>query len=184
MFKGYYKDPAATAQTIDPEGWLHTGDVGFVDGEGFLAITDRKKDLIKTSGGKYVAPTELEAKLKVLSPVLAQVLVHGDRRNYVSALVTLDAEAIQKWASANGLAGKGLPELAGAPEVRALVQRDVDRLNAALPRFATVKRFTILPRDFLESEGEVTPSQKLKRKVIEQRYRAELDARYREPPGL
>jgi long-chain acyl-CoA synthetase len=181
IMRGYHGLPEATAEALDSDGWLHTGDVGFVDGDGFLAITDRKKDLIKTSGGKYVAPTEIEGKLKALSPWVAQVLVHGDRRNYVSALVTLEPEAIGKWAAENGRPGKGFADLARDPAVKALVQRDLDRVNATLPRFATVKKFTILPRDFLESEGEVTPSQKLKRKVIEQRFTAELDAMYREP---
>ena len=180
IMRGYHGLPEQTAEALDPDGWLRTGDVGFVDADGFLAITDRKKDLIKTSGGKYVAPTELESKLKALSPWVGQALIHGDRRNYVSALVTLDPEAITRWAAENGLAGRALPDLARAPEVKALVQRDFDGLNATLPRFATVKRFTILPREFSESEGEVTPSQKLKRKVIEQRYKAELDAMYRD----
>jgi long-chain acyl-CoA synthetase len=180
IMRGYRGLPEQTAEALDADGWLRTGDVGFVDAEGFLAITDRKKDLIKTSGGKYVAPTELESKLKALSPWVGQALIHGDRRNYVSALVTLDPEAIARWAAQNGLAGLTLPDLSRAPEVRALVQRDFDGLNATLPRFATVKRFTILPREFSEAEGEVTPSQKLKRKVIEQRFKAELDAMYRE----
>jgi long-chain acyl-CoA synthetase len=180
IMRGYRGLPEQTREALDDEGWLHTGDVGFVDAEGYLTITDRKKDLIKTSGGKYVAPTELEARLKALSPWLAQVLVHGDRRNYVSALVTLDPEAIQRWAVDNGLAGLPVALLAAEPRVRALVQKDVDRLNAALPRFATVKKFTILPREFSEAEGEVTPSQKLKRKAIERRYQAELDALYPE----
>ncbi len=181
IMRGYRGLPEQTREALDADGWLHTGDVGFLDADGYLTITDRKKDLIKTSGGKYVAPTELELKLKALSPYVGQVLVHGDRRNYVAALVTLDAEAIQRWAAENRLAGKSVAELARAPETRALVQRELDRLNATLPRFATVKRFTILPREFLESEGEVTPSQKLKRKAIEKRYRAELDAMYPEP---
>jgi long-chain acyl-CoA synthetase len=182
IMRGYHGLPEQTAEALDPDGWLHTGDVGFVDAEGFLAITDRKKDLIKTSGGKYVAPTELESRLKALSAYVGQALVHGDRRNYVTALVTLEPEAIQKWAAENGLAGRSLAELARAPEVKALVQGDLDRLNATLPRFATVKRFTILPREFSEAEGEVTPSQKIKRKVVEQRYRSELDAMYPAAP--
>ncbi len=181
IMRAYRGLPEATAEALDADGWLHTGDVGFLDQDGFLAITDRKKDLIKTSGGKYVAPTELESKLKALSPWVGQVLVHGDRRNYVSALVTLEPDAIRKWAEENGIAAKTVADLAREPAVKALVQRDVDRMNATLPRFATLKKFTLLPRDFLESEGEVTPSQKLKRKVIEQRFRAELDAMYREP---
>jgi long-chain acyl-CoA synthetase len=183
VMRGYRGLPEQTAEALDSDGWLHTGDVGHVDRDGFLAITDRKKDLIKTSGGKYVAPAELEAKLKALSPWVAQVLVHGDRRNYVTALVTLDPDAIGKWAGENGLAGRPIAELAREPAVRALVQAGVDRLNASLPRFATVKRFSILPRDFSEAEGEVTPSQKLKRKLIERRFAAELEAMYREAPA-
>jgi long-chain acyl-CoA synthetase len=183
IMRGYRGLPEQTAEALDADGWLHTGDVGFVDADGFLTITDRKKDLIKTSGGKYVAPTELESKLKALSTFVGQALIHGDRRNYVSALVTLEPEALQRWAEQNGLGGRPVAELARAPEVKALVQKDFDKLNATLPRFATVKRFTILPRELTEAEGEVTPSQKLKRKVIEQRYKAELDAMYREPPG-
>jgi long-chain acyl-CoA synthetase len=178
IMRGYRGLPDRTREALDEEGWLHTGDVGFLDADGYLTITDRKKDLIKTSGGKYVAPAELESKLKATSRFVAQVLVHGDRRNYVSALVTLDAEAIGRWAAANGLAGKTVAELAREPAVKALLQEDLDRLNAGLPRFATVKKFAILSREFLESEGEVTASQKLKRKLIESRYRAELDALY------
>jgi len=183
IMRGYRALPEQTAEALDAEGFLHTGDVGEVDGQGYLTITDRKKDLIKTSGGKYVAPTELEGKLKAIASELSQVVVHGDRRNYVSALVTLDPEAMKKWAEGHGHPGKAVSDLARLPEVKALVQRHVDQLNAALPRFAAVKRFTILPRELSEAEGEVTPSQKLKRKVIEQRYRAELDAMYREPPA-
>lgn len=180
IMRGYRGLPAETAEALDEDGWLHTGDVGHLDADGFLSITDRKKDLIKTSGGKYVAPTELESKLKALSTLVAQVLVHGDRRNYVTALVTLDPEAARKWAERSGLGGRSIAELARSPELAAAVQRDVDALNATLPRFATVKRFTVLPREFLEAEGEVTPSQKLKRKAIEKRYAAELDRMYEE----
>jgi len=178
IMRGYHGLPEASAEALDAEGWLHTGDVGVLDEQGRLAITDRKKDLIKTSGGKYVAPTELETRLKAHCPYLAQVLVHGDRRNYVSALVTLDPDGIRRWG-----AGQGIPDLtperaAGHLAVKALVQQAVDALNATLPKFATVKRFTILPRDFSEAEGEVTPSQKVKRKVVERRYREVLDAMY------
>jgi long-chain acyl-CoA synthetase len=181
IMRGYRGLPEQTREALDGEGFLHTGDVGFVDEDGYLTITDRKKDLIKTSGGKYVAPTELEAKLKARSRWVSQVLVHGDRRNFVTALVTLDPEAIRRWAADHGLAGKAPADLAHEPAVKALVQEDLDALNATLPRFATVKRFTILSREFLEAEGEVTASQKLKRKLIEQRYRAVLDAMYPEP---
>ncbi len=180
IMRGYHGLPDETRDALDEEGWLHTGDVGVLDAQGFLAITDRKKDLIKTSGGKYVAPTELESKLKALSPYVAQVLVHGDRRNFVSALVTLDPEAMAAWAAANGLAAVPPGELARRPEVKALVQGAVDQMNQALPRFATLKKFAILPAEFSEAAGEVTPSQKLKRKVIEERYRAVIDAMYGE----
>ena len=176
--RGYRGLPEATAEALDAEGWLHTGDVGTVDEQGRLTITDRKKDLIKTSGGKYVAPTELEARLKAGCPYIAQALVHGDRRNYVTALVTLDPEGIGRWGTSQGIAGLTPARAAEHLAVRALVQKAVDDLNATLPRFATVKRFTILPQEFSEAAGEVTPSQKLKRKVIEQRHRAALDAMY------
>jgi long-chain acyl-CoA synthetase len=178
IMRGYHGLPEATAEALDAEGWLHTGDVGVVDEQGRLTITDRKKDLIKTSGGKYVAPSDLEARLKAACPYVAQVLVHGDRRNYVTALVTLDPEGIARWGDTQGIAGLTPARAAEHLAVRAMVQRAVDAVNATLPRFATVKKFRLLPREFGEAEGEVTPSQKLKRKVIEQRYRAELDAMY------
>ncbi len=181
IMRGYRGLPEASRDALDDDGWLHTGDVGHVDGEGFLAITDRKKDLIKTSGGKYVAPTELESRLKALAPLVSQALVHGDRRNYVTALVTLDPEGLRRWASEHGATSSTPEELARAKEVRAVVQKALEKLNATLPRFATVKRFTILPREFTEAEGEVTASQKIKRKVVEQRFKAELDAMYRDP---
>ncbi len=180
IMRGYHGLPEQTREALDADGWLHTGDIGSIDRDGFLAITDRKKDLIKTSGGKYVAPQELEGKLKALSPYLSQVLVHGDKRNYCTALVTLDPEALAGWAARHGLAGA--PDLARRPEVTALVQRAVDQLNAGLPRYATLKKFTILPAEFSEQNGEVTPSQKLKRKVIEKRYQAALEAMYAEAP--
>jgi len=125
-----------------------------------------------------VAPSELEARLKAGCPYLAQVLIHGDRRNYVTALVTLDGEGIARWGATQGIAGLTPARAAEHLAVRAMVQQAVDALNATLPRFATVKKFRILPREFSEAEGEVTPSQKLKRKVVEQRHRAELDAMY------
>ncbi len=178
IMRGYHGLPEATAEALDAEGWLHTGDVGVLDGQGRLAITDRKKDLIKTSGGKFVAPSELEARLKAACPYLSQVLIHGDRRNYVTALVTLEPEGLKRWGAAQGLGeltpARAIEHLA----VKALVQKAVDDLNATLPRFASVKRFTLLPREFSEAEGEVTPSQKLKRKAIEQRHKAALDAMY------
>ncbi len=178
IMRGYHGRPGDTAEALDAQGFLHTGDIGQMDRDGFLAITDRKKDLIKTSGGKYVAPQELEGRLKALCPEISQVVVHGERRNYVTALVTLDAAAMQAWASRAGLGGLAMGGLVGQPQVRKLVQDAVDRLNAGLPRYATLKKFALLPAEFSEAAGEVTPSQKLKRKVIEARYHDVLDALY------
>jgi long-chain acyl-CoA synthetase len=179
IMRGYHGRPEATAEALDAEGWLHTGDVGAVDDQGRLSITDRKKDLIKTTGGKYVAPTELENLLKTATPLLSQVLVHGDQRNYVTALVTLDPVALERLAVQQALGDLSGERAAAHLAVQQQVQHAVDRVNAGLPRFAAIKRFTILPREFSETEGEVTPSQKVKRKAVEQRYRTQLDAMYR-----
>jgi long-chain acyl-CoA synthetase len=178
VMRGYHGLPEQTAEALDGDGWLHTGDVGHIDDDGYLTLTDRKKDLIKTSGGKYVAPAELEARLKTASPLVSQVLVHGDRRSYVTALVTLDPEAARRWAAEHGIAERDPAALARLPELAAELQRGLDAMNAALPRFATVKKFRVLPAEFSEAAGEVTPSQKLKRKVIEERYRELLDSMY------
>jgi long-chain acyl-CoA synthetase len=178
IMRGYRGLEEATAEALDAEGWLHTGDIGAVSPDGHLSITDRKKDLIKTSGGKFISPTEIEARLKALSPLVANALIHGDRRSYVSALLTLEPDASRGWAARHGLSSLDPEALAAHPLLRARLQRDVDKLNAHLPRFATVKRFTVLPRDFSEAEGELTPSQKVKRKLVEQRYRPLLDAMY------
>jgi long-chain acyl-CoA synthetase len=178
IMRRYHARPEATAEALDAEGWLHTGDVGVIDEQGRLSITDRKKDLIKTSGGKYIAPTELENQLKAATPLLSQVLVHGEQRHYVTALVTLDPEALQRFAAQRDLGDLSGERAAAHQDVHRQVQRAVEQVNAALPRFATIKRFTILPREFSEAEGEVTPSQKVKRRMVEQRYRVQLDAMY------
>jgi long-chain acyl-CoA synthetase len=176
IMRGYHERPDATAEAL-AGGWLRTGDVGTIDADGMLTITDRKKDLIKTSGGKYVAPQEIEGHLKAASPLVSQVLVHGDRRNYVSALITLDPQAATSWARSRGIAAA--PDaLVSDPQVNVEVRRAVAAVNANLPRFAAVKRFTVLSAEFSEAAGEVTPSQKLKRKVIEERHRGALDAMY------
>jgi long-chain acyl-CoA synthetase len=178
IMRGYHHLAEATREALDGDGWLHTGDIGTIDADGYLAITDRKKDLIKTSGGKYIAPQELEGRLKALSTVVSQVVIHGDKRNYVTALVTLDPLALRAWAEGAGLGSTAHEELVRQPRVRAMVQEAMARLNADLPRFSAVKKFAILPAEFSETAGEVTPSQKLKRKVIEARYKVVLDALY------
>ncbi len=176
--RGYHNLPEQTAETLDAEGWLHTGDIGEVSDDGFLRITDRKKELIKTSGGKYVAPTHLEGRLKALSPILSQVLVHGNNRNFCTALVTVDPDAVKSWAAAQGLGESDPAKLAAHDAVRAHVQAAVDQLNATLARYETLKKFAILPRDFSVETGELTPSLKMKRKVIEARNKDVLDAFY------
>jgi long-chain acyl-CoA synthetase len=178
VMRGYHGDPQATREALDPDGWLRTGDIGAVDGEGNLSIRDRKKDLIKTAGGKYVAPQDLEGRLKALCPVISHVLVHGDGRPYVVALVTLDAGLLRAWAEGRGLAALSPAALAGHRDVVAIVQDAVDRMNERLPRFATVKRFGILPAELSEAAGEVTPSQKVRRKIVEARHRPVLDRLY------
>jgi long-chain acyl-CoA synthetase len=178
IMRGYRGLRDATAEALDGEGWLHTGDIGALSADGHLSITDRKKDLIKTSGGKFVAPTELEARLKALCPLLAHAVVHGDRRNYVTALLTLEPDAARAWAARHDLSALDAAALAAHPRLRARLQRDVDKLNAHLPRFAAIKRFTVLPRDLSEAEGELTASMKVRRRVVELRHKAELDAMY------
>jgi long-chain acyl-CoA synthetase len=179
VMRGYRGRAEATAEALDAEGWLHTGDVGVLDDQGRLSITDRKKDLIKTSGGKYISPTELESRLKAASPLISQAHIHGDQRNYVAALLTLDPEALRRLAAQRKLGDLSGERAAAHLVVQQQVQLAVDQVNADLPRFAAIRRFTILPREFSEAEGEVTPSQKLKRKAIGQRYRVQLDAMYR-----
>ncbi|WP_428268872.1 AMP-dependent synthetase/ligase [Haliangium sp.] len=178
VMRGYHNLPEQTAEVLDDDGWLRTGDIGELDDDGHLRITDRKKDLIKTSGGKYVAPQLIEGQFKAMCPVASQIVVHGDRRNYCSALITLDEEAITEWAVSNGLADKTYEELTRHRAVRALIQGYVDELNGHLASYETIKRFAILPRDLTVEEGELTPSLKVKRKAVEKRYQAELDALY------
>lgn len=177
VMSGYHNLPEQTAEVIDADGWFHTGDIGHFEDE-FLFITDRKKDLFKTSGGKYVAPQVIEGRFKMICPYASQFLVHGNQRNFVSALVTLDPEAIQPWADANGLAGKSYAEIVTSSAAQKLVQGYVDELNAGLNRWETIKKFTILDRDLTVEGGEMTPSLKLKRKYVETTYGDLLDKMY------
>jgi len=178
IMRGYHNMPEATAEALDKDGWLHTGDIGQLE-DGFLKITDRKKDLIKTSGGKYVAPQSLEGKLKVICPYISQVVVHGDQRNFVSMLIALDPEPIMKWAGDNGMAGKKYTDVVTSPEVRRLIEGFVDEMNRDVASFESVKKFAILPTDLTLESGDLTPSLKLKRKVVEQKYRDVLDGFYK-----
>ena len=170
VFAGYYKDDEATAAILDADGWLATGDIATIDDEGFVTITDRKKDILVTAGGKNVAPQNLENELKT-SRYVSQALVVGDRRPYVAALITLDPVEIAAWAQKHGLDGD-LVTLSRHPDVRELVQGIVDDVNAPHSRFEQIKRFTVLPRDFSIEEGEVTPTLKLRRKICQEHFAA------------
>lgn len=177
IMRGYHNSQAATDEVLSAEGWLHTGDIGeMVDG--YLKVTDRKKDLIKTSGGKYVAPQKIETVFKAVCPYASQILVHGDGRKFCSALITLDPDAIGEWAKSHGLAGATFEELAISPAVRTLMEGYVDELNTKLEHWETIKKFIVLPRDLSVEEGELTPSLKMRRRAVEALYQAELDKFY------
>ncbi|MGL5865150.1 MAG: AMP-dependent synthetase/ligase [Dermatophilaceae bacterium] len=176
--EGYHNNADATAEAIDDDGWLHTGDIGELDDRGFLTITDRKKDLFKTSGGKYVAPSIIESTFKGLCPYASQLVVFGADRNFVSALVTLDPDGIAGWAANTGMAGRPYAEVVASQACRDMVQGYIDQLNAGLNRWETIKKFTLLDHDLTVEDGELTPSLKLKRKVVSDKYRDLLDAHY------
>jgi long-subunit acyl-CoA synthetase (AMP-forming) len=171
VFAGYLKDPEATKETIDEQGWLHTGDVGELDSDGYLRLTDRKKDLFKTAGGKYIAPQYLEALLKGIAGV-GQAMVIGEGKKYAVALLTLDPEAC-------ATAGKSPAELAADRATVTRIEQAVAQINGGLAPYETIKRIKILPKEFTIESGELTPTMKLKRKVVSQRYAAEIDALYR-----
>ena len=180
VFQGYLKDPEATAQVLDEDGWLRTGDIAEIDEDGFIKITDRKKDIIVTAGGKNVSPQNLENDLKA-SRYISQALVVGDRRPYIAALITLEPEEIARWAAEHAIAGS-MSELAADERVRDLIQAVVDVVNADRSRYEQIKRFRILPRDFTMDEGELTPTLKLKRSVVQDRFADELDELYAAEP--
>ncbi|MEO5652970.1 MAG: long-chain fatty acid--CoA ligase [Marmoricola sp.] len=182
VMRGYHHRPEATAEVLSPDGWLATGDVGDLDEKGRLRITDRKKDLIKTSGGKYIAPQSIEMLFKALCPLASQMVVHAEGRNYATALVTLDPEALAQWALARDLSVTIYAELTALEDVRDYVQVSVDQMNQRLNRWETIKDFRILDRDLTVEDGEVTPSMKVRRKVVEGNYRPLLDSMYGTTP--
>ncbi|BBC36426.1 AMP-binding enzyme [Streptomyces graminofaciens] len=178
IMEGYHGLPEKTAEVLEADGWFHTGDIGELSPDGYLRITDRKKDLFKTSGGKYVAPTEIEGQFKALCPFTSNVMVIGADRNFCTALIALDEPSILGWAKENGLVGKSYEEVIAAPVTVEFIEGHVKRLNEGLQRWQTVKKFRLLPRDLDVEHGELTPSLKLKRPVVEREYKHLIDEMY------
>jgi long-chain acyl-CoA synthetase len=176
VFAGYWNNEEATKSALPGDGWLHTGDVGTIDEDGFLTVTDRKKDIIVTAGGKNVSPQNIENALKA-SPLVSQALVVGDRRPFLTALITLDPDELGRWAAEQGLDGDA-GELSQRDDVRELVARAVEESNRGLAHFEQIRAWTILPRDFSADEGEITPTLKLKRRICEQHFGNEIEALY------
>jgi long-chain acyl-CoA synthetase len=178
IMQGYHGLPELTAEVLEPDGWLHTGDIGELSADGYLRITDRKKDLIKTSGGKYIAPAEVEGRFKAVCPFVSNILVYGADRNFCTALIALDESAVLGWAAEHGLADRPYAALVSSQEAEELITGYVQRLNEGLQRWETIKKFRILPRDLDVEHGELTPSLKLKRPVVEREYQHLIDEMY------
>ncbi|GAB7108339.1 AMP-dependent synthetase/ligase [Streptomyces phaeofaciens JCM 4814] len=178
IMEGYHGLPEKTAEVLEADGWFHTGDIGELSPDGYLRITDRKKDLIKTSGGKYIAPAEVEGQFKAVCPYVSNILVHGADRNFCTALIALDEVSLLDWAKDNGLEGKSYAEIVAAPATVALVEGYVRQLNEGLQKWQTIKKFRLLPRDLDVEHGEITPSLKLKRPVVEREYKHLIDEMY------
>ncbi|MDX3803587.1 AMP-dependent synthetase/ligase [Streptomyces sp. AK04-3B] len=178
IMEGYHGLPEKTAEVLEADGWFHTGDIGELSPDGYLRITDRKKDLIKTSGGKYIAPAEVEGQFKAVCPYVSNILVHGADRNFCTALIALDEPSLLDWAKDNGLAGKSYAEVVAAPVTVELIDGYVKQLNEGLQRWQTIKKFRLLPRDLDVEHGEITPSLKLKRPVVEREYKHLIDEMY------
>ena len=178
VMDGYHNLPEETAKTLDSEGWLHTGDKGSLDADGYLTITGRIKELFKTSGGKYIAPPAIESKFKAICPYASQFMVFGEERNYCVALITLDPDAMTGWAAENGMEGKSYTEIVNSDEVKKMVGEYVDELNTRLNRWETIKKWELLDHDLTIESGELTPSMKVKRNVVQANYQDKIDAFY------
>ena len=179
VMSGYYNLPEATTEALDG-GWLHTGDIGQLDPDGFLTITDRKKDILVTAGGKNIAPQNIENQLKVSCPYVSQVVMLGDRRPFCVALVTINEETVGKWAKEQGIAYEGYADLASRPEVRQLIQKGIDDVNSSLASYERIKAFHLLDHDLSQATGEMTPKMSVKRKVVEARHRDILEGFYKD----
>jgi long-chain acyl-CoA synthetase len=176
IMRGYFNKPEATAEVLK-EGWFHTGDIGQIDADGYLKITDRKKDLLVTSGGKKIAPQPIEAILK-RSPLISEAVVLGDRRKYAAALIVPDLSALERRLKELGRPPGSPAELTTRPDVIALYQEIVDALNRELAQFERIKRIALLPAEFSVESGELTPTLKVKRKVVEQRWHELIEGLY------
>ena len=177
IFQGYLNEPEKTAEALDSDGWLHTGDIGEFDDEGYLRIVDRKKELIITAGGKNISPANLEAALKSF-PLIGQAAVIGDRRPYISALVVLDPEVAPGWAKQHGIEETDLAALAEHPEVKAEIERSVEEANKRFSQVEKIKRFRILSEEWLPDSEELTPTMKLKRRGVNSKYAEEIESLY------
>jgi len=177
VMRGYYRDPERTADAIDADGWMHTGDIGTIDADGYVKIVDRKKELLITAGGKNISPANIE-HLLLQHPLLGQACAIGDRRPFVSALLVLDAEMAPVWARRHGIEAATTAELSRHPDVVAEVQRAVDAANEHLSRAEQVKRFTLVPAEWTPESGELTPTLKMRRRVIVERYGDDIEAMY------
>ena len=175
IFQGYYKNPEATKETLEG-GWLHTGDIGELDEDGYLSITGRKKDIIITAGGKNITPANLEAEIKQ-SQYVSQCVVIGDRRPYLVALITLDMEECAKLCEEKGWSAD-LAELRKNEGMRAIIQKHIDEINEKFARVEQVKKFEILPHDLSQETGELTPTMKVKRNVVAEKFEKDVDALY------
>jgi long-subunit acyl-CoA synthetase (AMP-forming) len=176
---GYKNDPERTAEVLDGDGWLHTGDVGAVDGDGYFRILDRKKELIINSTGKNMSPANIEARLKTSSPLIGQAVCIGDARPYNVALLVLDPDGAAAWAARQGLGDVNIAQLAEDGGVRAALEAAVQQANSHLSRVEQIKKFVVLPDEWLPGGDELTPTSKLKRKPIAAKYAAEIEALYR-----
>ncbi len=177
VFKGYFKNEAATKESLDADGWLHSGDVGTIDEKGFLKITDRKKELIITAGGENIPPQVIEGKLKAI-PVINQVVVIGDRRKYLSALFTLDPDKIDAEIKAAGSPAQSMEEAARCPTFNAYLMGKIEEINKSLARVQTIKKFVIIPEEFSVEGGELTPTMKMKRRIVNDKYAEQIESMY------
>jgi long-chain acyl-CoA synthetase len=179
VMKGYYKNEAETKETIDEENWLHTGDIGYLDKDGFLYITDRKKNIIVTSGGKNIAPQPIE-NLLTTSKYIDQALVLGDKRKYCTAFIVINPDSLKTFAQKQSIDYQNEKDLIEHNAVKELFQKEIDRLSVDLASYETIKRFTLLSEPFTIENGELTPTLKIKRNVVEQKYFAKIETMYSE----